>query len=105
MNKTYCVDCHKEIEYKGFCCPTRCYECANKSLTSHSIVDWEYVSAKISVGVPCVICGETVILTPNEEMASRYKTIVKVCDKCKQAIMKIREQIEDYERTGGLCLD
>lgn len=93
MNKTKCVDCGKEIEYTGFCCPTKCYECVNKSLASQPIEDWKYVSAKFSVSVPCIICGELVELTDYEEKCCR--DIYKVCDKCKQAVMKIREQYED----------
>lgn len=36
----------------------------------------------------CVICGESVKLTEYEAMG---KNIFKVCDKCKQAVMKMRE--------------
>lgn len=41
------------------------------------------------VGVKCIICGETVPLT-EEELSMSY--VVKICDKCKKAIMKVREE-------------
>lgn len=51
---------------------------------------------KMSLGIACIVCGETVELTPNEEMSLRYGHSVgsKMCEKCKQAILYIRNRIE-----------
>lgn len=40
------------------------------------------------LATPCLICGESVELTEYETMG---KNIFKICDKCKNAVMKIRE--------------
>ena len=45
---------------------------------------------KTKFGIPCLICGEMVELTEYELMY--YKDVVKVCDKCKEAVMKMREK-------------
>lgn len=47
------------------------------------------------LGVACIICGETVELTSNEEVSLYYGHNIgsKVCDKCKQAVLYIREQL------------
>lgn len=39
----------------------------------------------------CIICGEPVELS---EFEAQIQFVVKVCDKCKQAIMKVREELE-----------
>lgn len=51
---------------------------------------------KGSLGMPCIICGESVELTPNEVMSLEYGSHIrsKVCDKCKTAVLCIREQME-----------
>ena len=54
--------------------------------------------AKASIGVECLICGESVLLTGFEEMEARNHSIYKVCDKCKQAVMKIRETIKHEDK-------
>ena len=98
MNKTYCVKCGKEIEYEGFFCPVRCLECDNKqSEVSSEFNIRAYIDSMIKVSVPCLICGEMI------KECERFE--VKVCDKCKQAVITMREQIEEHERTGGVCLD
>lgn len=51
-----------------------------------------YISQKISFGVPCIICGESVKLS-EMEMALR-ESVYKVCDKCKAVVLKLREQEE-----------
>jgi hypothetical protein len=47
------------------------------------------------LGVDCIICGETIELTPNEEASLYYGHSIgsKVCDKCKQAVLYIREKM------------
>ena len=54
--------------------------------------------AKTSISVECLICGESVLLTGIEEMVARNHSIYKVCDKCKQAIMKMRETIQHEDK-------
>lgn len=49
---------------------------------------------RFALSVPCLICEEPVRLSPLEEMVCRNGTIVKVCNKCKQAVMEIRTQLE-----------
>lgn len=43
----------------------------------------------------CIICGESVELTEMEEAQLRYGRYIhsKVCDKCKAAILYMREQM------------
>ena len=46
-------------------------------------------TAAIAIG--CIICGEYTSLTPEEESALyRGKTIYKVCDKCRDAVIRMR---------------
>lgn len=41
----------------------------------------------------CIICGESVLLTSDESLAIQHGApIIKVCDKCKNAIMRIRNE-------------
>ena len=98
MSKTRCMSCGKELEYNRFCCPAMCDECNSKWLLSVNIegidIGRAYMNSKISIGVPCIICGEIVKLTELEESITRGREIFKVCDKCKQAVMKMREQIK-----------
>ena len=54
--------------------------------------------AKASIGVECIICGESVLLTAFEEMVARKHSVYKVCDKCKQAVIIMRETIEHQDK-------
>lgn len=54
--------------------------------------------AKASICVECLICGESVLLTEFEEMVARNHSIYKVCDKCKQVVMNMRETIEHEDK-------
>lgn len=47
----------------------------------------------------CIICGEPVELTPNEELSLRrgFHIDSKVCDKCREAILHTRKQIESVD--------
>lgn len=53
-------------------------------------------STNVRLCMPCLICGESVVLTQEEELSLQYGHSVhsKICDKCKQAILHIRKQIE-----------
>ena len=55
-----------------------------------------YEIAKATLCTQCIVCDEPIKLTPNEEVALNYGRPIgsKVCDKCKQAILHIRKQIE-----------
>lgn len=46
--------------------------------------------------IACLICGEPVPLTENEEIRMNYGHPLnsKVCDKCRHAILHIRNQLE-----------
>ena len=50
---------------------------------------------KVSICTHCIVCDEPIELTSVEEMYLSYgKNInAKVCDKCKQAIMYVRKQL------------
>ena len=56
---------------------------------------------RYSIG--CVICDEPVELTDNEVMAMQHGHHIhsKVCDKCRQAVLYIRQRIDRLERSGG----
>ena len=46
--------------------------------------------------VRCLICEESVELSEIEEMAlENGKPVLKVCDKCRKAVMKMREVMEE----------
>ena len=54
----------------------------------------------VTLGMSCIICGESVELTPNEELSLErgHHIHSKVCDKCRAAVFRIREQMEQkYE--------
>lgn len=48
------------------------------------------------IGTFCIVCNEVVLLTQEEEFALRHGHRIhgKVCDKCKRAILHIRNQID-----------
>lgn len=53
-------------------------------------------NTNVRLCMSCLICGESVVLTQEEELSLQYGHSVhsKICDKCKQAILHIRKQIE-----------
>lgn len=102
MNKTYCVQCGKEIEYEGFYCPTMCKECESKQIYATAESD---MSVDRRYKIRCIICNEGIQLSDSEFelLFCTGKVNRLVCDKCKQAVMQVRKGIKDYER--GYCLD
>lgn len=58
------------------------------------------VTDKCGLCVSCIICGESIELTMAEEMGSRNGHIFKVCDECKEAVMKMRELTHQHEDKG-----
>lgn len=48
-----------------------------------------------NIGISCIICGEMVELTSEEKLALKYDKIPgpKVCDKCKAAVLHMRDLI------------
>ena len=49
----------------------------------------------LGISMGCLICGETVELTDYEEMfALSGRSVVKVCDKCKKAVLAVRAEME-----------
>ena len=47
-----------------------------------------------SIGTPCLVCGETVPIR-------HHRDVSKICDKCKAAIMAMREQMGGERREDG----
>lgn len=97
MSKAICIKCGKEMEYERFQCPIMCDECEkelwNKLKIGNATVDTTYVTSKLEISIPCLICNELIKLADYESRDS-----VKVCDKCKQAVMKMRETIEHEDK-------
>lgn len=54
-------------------------------------------SVEPSIGTSCMICKETIVLTSEEQTLLQYGHSIhnKICDKCKRAILYIREQLKD----------
>lgn len=54
---------------------------------------------KGNIGIDCLICGETVVLTENEELSLEYGVRLnpKICNKCKATILYVRKQLEEAE--------
>jgi hypothetical protein len=52
--------------------------------------------ANVRLCMPCIVCSESIPLTQEEEMSLRYGHSIhsQICDKCKQAILHIRKQME-----------
>lgn len=54
------------------------------------------VDVSYELGTSCIICDEFVGLTENEKLSLLHgDTQVKVCDKCKKAILYLRKQIDE----------
>ena len=105
MSKTNCRVCGKEIECDGFVNPVMCDECNRKwlklSKQSNSVIGIEALNVPVTLATSCIICGESVPLTMEEEMGSRNgHYIFKVCDECKEAVMKMRELTHQHEEKG-----
>lgn len=50
---------------------------------------------KSTICTSCIICGESIDLDEYEERCAQFgKPIIKICDKCKAAVMKIRREME-----------
>ena len=47
------------------------------------------------LGISCLVCGESVPLTEIEEIRFRHEMNIhsKICDKCRAAILYVREQM------------
>lgn len=105
MSKANCRVCGKEIECDGFVSPVMCDEC-NKtwlelSKQSNSVIGIEVLNVSVPLATSCIICGESVLLTMEEEMESRNGHYnFKVCDECKEAVMKMRELTHQHEDKG-----
>lgn len=102
MSKAICIKCGKEMEYERFQCPVMCDECEKELWNKLKIgnatvetgtIDTGYVISKLKLYTPCLICNELIELVEYEPRDN-----VKVCDKCKQAIMKMRETIEHEDK-------
>ena len=81
-----CYACGREIQsgtwIDGICVCALCYQ--KMFATKHSC---------FNLSSDCIICGESVLLTSDESLALQHGApIIKVCDKCKNAIMRIRDE-------------
>ena len=105
MSRTNCRVCGKEIECDGFVNPVMCDECNRTwlelSKQSNSVIGIKTLNVPVTLAASCIICGESVPLTMEEEMGSRNGYyIFKVCDVCKEAVMKMRELTHQHEDKG-----
>ena len=56
------------------------------------------LSTNTMIGINCLICDEFIELGEQKYVGLKYgKDIVKVCPKCKQAVMKIRKEMEEHD--------
>ena len=87
MNKTYCVDCQKEIEYEGFCCPIRCCECEKKQIENskpiYNMPDRRYVARQM---------GAYNSLT--DEQKESYRALSVEITKSKNALKDMKSQVQ-----------
>ena len=95
MNKTNCVQCGKEIKYKGFYCPTMCDDCNKKWIDSIKSIEYttpilEFVSEEVKVS--CLICEEI------HNIRRSDLGFVFICKNCKDAILKIRENMHQEDK-------
>ena len=91
----YCMKFGEHCELAnqmGECSITACSKQV-KELNSTTITI--STDVKASLGTGCIICNETILLSDEEELMLRsgYSIHSKVCDKCKNAILHMRELI------------
>ena len=60
----------------------------------------EAKESKIHTAIPCLICGESIPLTEVEEKmflssVPHPEIRIKVCDKCKKAVLDIRSTMDE----------
>lgn len=56
------------------------------------------LNTNTTIGINCLICGEPTELNEQEYIRLKYgKDIVKVCPKCRQAVMKVRKEMEEND--------
>lgn len=57
----------------------------------------------ISYSVECIICGESITLNDKEVMFIRHGHTLqpKICDKCKNAVLYIRNNIDNINNFDG----
>jgi len=56
------------------------------------------IMAYLEIGTTCIVCGESVLLTQKEKCEIYHgKSSIdnKVCDKCRRAILKMRESLNE----------
>lgn len=72
-------------------------------ITDGDIVSDSEFGVDKNLATKCIVCSESVLLTQlEEEKMVRYGMTIgsKVCGKCKQAILYIRERIEREAQEG-----
>lgn len=91
-NCPICVYYHTTYPYCDMCKDGNRFECAsieNRSFNSIRM-DCGYLPKKLNISTNCLICGEPV---PMEHMGD----YPKICEKCKEAVMFARREIEARE--------
>ena len=66
----------------------------NTEMSWSKLIDVNY-NNHVTLCIKCLICDESIDLDEYEEEYVKYnKPLFKVCDKCKAAVMKIRNDME-----------
>lgn len=87
-----CPYCNNEMFYNVI---GNSYECLNCKLSLSDLVDRPITTNVLQVPhyeIHCLICGE--LVKKVYEIKSELQQI-EVCEKCKKAIMKMREKVEE----------
>lgn len=96
-----CAMCNREMrssfdDYEGGLCA----KCAHRDMRSTTITFIpddglayrQFISPQEPLSMPCLICGE------NTEICKSKPCVI--CDKCKEAILCVRQKIEQENKTG-----
>lgn len=99
-----CAMCNREMrssfdDYEGGLCA----RCAHRDMRSTTITFIpndglayrQFITPRqepLSASAPCIICGE------NTEICQNMSCVI--CDKCKEAILCVRQKIEQENKTG-----
>lgn len=72
---------------------TPCINLETDATTATASIDITNNSTRLATS--CIICGESIELNDNEKLSLQYGLSIhsKVCEKCKEAVLYIREQI------------
>ena len=86
-----CPNCNNEMLYNAI---KNNYECLNCNLSLDDLVYRTTITADLQIPhfeIRCLICGELV----KKVYGINELQLIEICDKCKKAIMKMREIVEE----------